>query len=139
MKFILFLMMGASMLLHAGLVKTGDRVTDTETGLQWQNDDKIEMNWREAIEYCEDLDFGEYSDWRLPNKKELHSIVDYKTCYPSTGSVFDDTASKYYWTSTTDALHKKNAYVVDFREGKIYVAEKIQEAEVYVRCVRSGL
>ncbi len=53
-------------------------VTDLATGLMWMKDDSgYGMEWQDALSYCEDLTHAGYSDWRLPNAKELQSIVDY--------------------------------------------------------------
>lgn len=53
-------------------------VTDLATGLMWmKNDSGYGMEWQDALNYCEDLTDAGYSDWRLPNAKELQSIVDY--------------------------------------------------------------
>lgn len=53
-------------------------ITDLATGLMWKKKDSgYGMVWREALAYCEDLTFAGYDDWRLPNAKELQSIVDY--------------------------------------------------------------
>ncbi|SLM31851.1 hypothetical protein MTBBW1_460007 [Desulfamplus magnetovallimortis] len=53
-------------------------ITDLATGLMWMKDDSgYGMVWQDALSYCEDLTFAGYSDWRLPNAKELQSIVDY--------------------------------------------------------------
>jgi hypothetical protein len=52
-------------------------LTDNVTGLAWQQeDDDVQRNWEDAITYCEGLSLAGYSDWRLPNIKELKSIVD---------------------------------------------------------------
>jgi hypothetical protein len=98
-------------------VDNGDgTITDRATGLMWmENDSQTGMIWEDALSYAEGLDFSGYSDWRLPNAKELQSIVDY-TRSPSTSgsaainSVFNATAITneagssdypFYWTSTT--------------------------------------
>lgn len=53
-------------------------ITDLATGLMWMQDDSgYGMVWQEALEYCETLDYAGHTDWRLPNAKELQSIVDY--------------------------------------------------------------
>ena len=91
-------------------------VTDAATGLTWQKADSGSgKNWEDALAYAEDLELGGHEDWRLPNAKELQSIVDY-TRSPSTTSsaaiapVFNCTtitneagAADYasYWTGTT--------------------------------------
>lgn len=61
-------------------------ITDNATGLMWQQaDDGNTYNWENALDYSESLILGGYSDWRMPNAKELQSIVDY-TRSPSTSS-----------------------------------------------------
>jgi len=106
-------------------------VLDRATGLTWMKADSGDpalagllrgtsrkdgtMNWEEALNYCETLDYAGHSDWRLPNAKELQSIVDY-TRSPKTSDsaaidpVFSATAIRdeggnrnfaSYWTSTT--------------------------------------
>ncbi len=58
-------------------------VTDAATGLMWQqangeeNPGDYQFDWRNALSYCEDLSLAGYDDWRLPDVKELQSIVDY--------------------------------------------------------------
>lgn len=69
-------------------VDNGDgTITDLATGLMWQQaDDGSTRNWEDALRYCQDLSLSGYSDWRLPNAKELHSIVDYTRCPDATDS-----------------------------------------------------
>jgi len=73
------------------------------------------MNFSQALRYAENLELGDKSDWRLPNAKELQSIVDYTRCPDVTGTaaidpIFDVTAIKneggkkdypFYWTGTS--------------------------------------
>jgi len=55
-------------------------ITDSDTTLMWQKeDDDTRRTWEQAITYCEGLSLGTYSDWRLPNIKELRTIVDTTT------------------------------------------------------------
>jgi len=59
-------------------------ITDNATGLMWmQNDNGTPVTWENALTYAENMTFAGYSDWRLPDIKELQSIVDY-TRSPST-------------------------------------------------------
>jgi len=69
-------------------VDNGDgTVTDLATGLMWQQaDDGISRDWEAALAYAENLNLGGYTDWRLPNAKELQSIVDYTRCPDSSNS-----------------------------------------------------
>ncbi len=64
--------------------------------------------WQDALAACENLDFAEITDWRLPNVTELHSLVDLTntdgifintTDFPDLGGTLFDLP--YYWTSTT--------------------------------------
>ena len=77
-------------------------ISDRATGLVWQReDDGRTRTWTEALAYGDGLTLGGASDWRLPNAKELHSIVDY-TRTPAIDPRFtlSDKAA-YLWSSTT--------------------------------------
>ncbi|MCP4124611.1 MAG: DUF1566 domain-containing protein, partial [Bacteroidetes bacterium] len=51
-------------------------ISDNATGLMWQQaDDGTTRDWKNALSYAENLSLGGHSDWRLPNAKELQSIV----------------------------------------------------------------
>ncbi len=53
-------------------------ISDLATGLMWQKcDSGVGMDWEDALSYAESAEYAGYSDWRLPNIKELQSIVDY--------------------------------------------------------------
>ena len=95
-----------------------DTITDSATGLQWQRDDSGQgMNWEDALAYCEGLELGGRDDWRLPNAKELHSIIDYSLSPDTTSTaainpIFNispitneaaDTDYPFFWTGTTHA------------------------------------
>ncbi len=91
-------------------------VTDNATGLMWtQADSGSGMNWQDALAYAESLTTGGHTDWRLPNAKELQSIIDYTRSPDTTGSAAIDPALSctritneggvadypFYWTGTT--------------------------------------
>ncbi len=94
-------------------------ISDNATSLMWSKEDSKEaMNWEEALAYAEEMNAQSYlgfSDWRVPNAKELQSIVDYSrspltTSSPALDPMFDATVIKdeageddygFYWTSTT--------------------------------------
>jgi len=123
------------------IVDNGDgTVTDTSTGLMWRQATAAgTMTWEEALSYCEDLSFAEYTDWRLPNRKELSSIVDFRTSYPAINADwFPDTASSKYWSSTTYSYANANinAWLINFSEGNNYYIYK--SSSNYVRAVRGG-
>lgn len=138
MRQILLITLGLSTALFASFSKNGNIVTDSTTGLQWQ-DDAISspMAWTAAIDHCENLTLDTYSDWRLPNLKELTSIVDDTKVNPSIDtSVFQNTASHRYWSSTTYAGNSGYAWYVYFSYG--YQDYGSKTYSYYVRCVRAG-
>ncbi|GLS92331.1 hypothetical protein GCM10007916_34020 [Psychromonas marina] len=98
-------------------VDNGDAtITDQATGLMWQQADSGKgLNWQQSLAYAENLTLAGHDDWRLPNAKELQSIVDY-TRSPETSNsaaidpIFEISSIKneggeidypYYWSSTT--------------------------------------
>jgi len=93
-------------------------ITDNASGLMWtKNDDGEGMTWENALSYAESSNFAGHSDWRLPNAKELHSILDYSRAPSVTNSAAIDpvfncseiideggnTNYPFYWTGTTHA------------------------------------
>lgn len=91
-------------------------VTDISSGLVWQQNDSGQgLFWTDALSYCEDLSLAGFTDWRLPNAKELQSIVDYLRSPDTTNSAAINTLFTtssitneagqndypFYWTSTT--------------------------------------
>jgi hypothetical protein len=93
-----------------------DTIDDRATDLMWQQGDSGQgMVWGDALSYCESLTLAGHDDWRLPNAKELQSIVNYNRSPDQTGSpaidpVFDVTLIEneagqddypFFWTSTT--------------------------------------
>ncbi|MDV7103389.1 DUF1566 domain-containing protein [Vibrio sp. TH_r3] len=113
-------------------IDNGDQtVSDNATGLIWQKSDSgMAMNWPVALSYCENLTLANRTDWRLPNVKELQSIVDYSrspdtTNSPSINSIFDSSSIlnendqldyANYWSSTTHKNLKngRNAAYIAF-------------------------
>lgn len=151
MKPILLLLTAFSLLFGAySRDNTQETVYDDETGLTWQNDDVSgtswnsysfsdvapDLNWTEAIEYCEALSHGGADDWRLPSINELLSITDLSAYSPAIDSTFQKTVSGGYWSSTTYARDTSSAWGVDFDNGNDHVNEKT--GNLYVRCVRVG-
>ncbi|MCB1306545.1 MAG: DUF1566 domain-containing protein [Leptospiraceae bacterium] len=91
-------------------------ITDNATGLTWQQGDSgTSRTFDQALTYCEGLSLGGSSNWRVPNIKELQSILDYSRAPDYTGSaainsIFNATSftneegiTDYatYWSSTT--------------------------------------
>jgi hypothetical protein len=51
-------------------------ISDLNTGLMWKKDEGPNLNWEEAMKYCQDLSLAGYTDWRLPSIRELPTIID---------------------------------------------------------------
>jgi len=75
-------------------------VTDTITGLMWQQADGGEMTIESAIQYCGNLNLGGFTDWRLPEAHEAFSILNHQNTNPSLNtSIFTTSTAEYWWTS----------------------------------------
>jgi len=112
-------------------------VTDNATGLIWQQeDDNTQRNWADAGTYCDTLDLGGSTQWRLPTVEELISITDKSTFNPSINPVFTNTDSSSYWSSTTNASATSYGWGVNFYYGNDYWFDKTNT--YYVRCVRAS-
>lgn len=125
---------------HAGSYTDGTgtaagTVTDNITGLVWQKqDDAVGRAWENAISYCEGLSLGGFTDWRLPNVKELNALVDDSRTTPSIDPLFTGTQSSNYWSSSTYAGNTTGAWLVSFGVGSTGSYSKTSTG--YVRCVR---
>jgi len=105
---------------HNTYVDNGDNtISDKSTGLMWDAIGSTEgMNWEEALAYAKDKNaknYLGYNNWRLPNAKELHTLVDYSRSPDYTNSAAIDAIFTvpeitneggqvdypWYWTSTT--------------------------------------
>ena len=112
-------------------------VTDNVTGLVWQQDGAYKAtSWQDAIDYCaNNVASLPGSGWRLPNYKELVSILDLGRVSPAIDPVFTDTQSNDFWSSTTHHDITGSAWVVAFGDGHVYSGGKTGGWS-YARCVR---
>jgi len=146
-------------------------ITDLNTGLMWEKKsvdgslhDASKMfvwsspvtdtvwDWIDAIntEVGNGIGFAGFNDWRLPNVRELLSIIDYGRLNPAVDPAFNNNVSAgctvltcsatvptgTYWSSTTVATVDVDAWTVDFAAGHVVAALK-SEAH-FVRAVRGG-
>ena len=131
MKVVFLIMIGVS------LSFASDVFVDSKTGLTWQDNSAVKetkMTWQDAKSYCSELSLGGYSDWRLPNIKELQSIVDISRYNPAIKKGFKYVSTYEYWSSSVSVLNTKYAWVVDFKNGFTNSNDKTDK--YYVRCVR---
>ena len=96
--------------------------------------------WIDGVNAEGGTGFAGHSDWRLPNVRELQSIVDYGRFSPAINPVFNNgldsfTAASNYWPSTPDAANPSRAWVVVFSSGFVNIFDKSLTSRV--RAVRS--
>lgn len=109
-------------------------VTDTQTKLIWQKTlDETGRAWDVASQYCENLELGGSSDWRLPRVDELHTITNY-ALLPAIDPVFVGAGS--CWSATTLAADPTCPWYVNFDRGGIMFDNL--DSQVFTRCVRGG-
>ena len=92
-------------------VDNGDgTITDNATGLMWAQDDSgAGLDWESALAYADSSSYAGYDDWRVPNIKELQSIVDYSGVYPAIDQTyFNITDEDAYFLSSTSAYFSPN-------------------------------
>ena len=125
-------------------------VTDNLTGLIWARNANLDgaKTWYDAIAYCTNLTYGGTNGWRLPNVREMHSLIDYGRNNPAlcntsgTGpwaenDPFTDVQSgSYYWSSTTAAVDTHYAWFLYLSDG--YVEPNDKTNPWYVWPVRGG-
>ncbi len=112
-------------------------VTDNHTGLIWQQGESTLMTWEQALAYAESLTLAGYSDWRLPNVKELRSINDDNLRGPSLDTTYFPGATvTRYWSSTTLVQDTTKAWRLDSDYGLTSYTPKTDLW--HVRCVRGG-
>jgi hypothetical protein len=111
-------------------------ITDQRTGLEWQKTDSGMMHtWQNALGYCEDLSLADKTDWRVPNIRELKSLVDYSRSYPAIDPAIPCQSSSY-WSSTTVANDASaSVWIVFFANGDDIWQLTTENA--FVRCVRT--
>lgn len=113
-----------------------DTVIDNCTGLEWQRfPSPLSPTWCQALDMCNGLSYGEHDDWRLPNVRELQSLVDYGRHSPSIDPVFA-TLPVAYWSSTSSVNSPTLAWGVIFLDGSL--AAGFKSGGHLVRAVRNA-
>ncbi len=98
----------------------------------------------DAENYCQNLDYAGYSDWRVPNRHEMYEIVYYGNAYsakPTIDDIFQNSAKINYRTSENVVGHSGNiltnqAFVISFTDGASYPLDRGENFGV--RCVRGA-
>ena len=96
-----------------------ETVLDNRTGIMWQRAVSPEVyTWAEAKKYTKSLTLAGYSDWRLPTKEELMSIVVKGPAPAIDTETFPNTPSEFFWSSSPYASYATGyAWGVDFDFG----------------------
>ena len=131
-------------------VSVDGTVSDSVTGLMWQTcsygqgydvatnsciNSAVKVNWQEALRAAVNDRTGAYTDWQVPNNKELASILEHSCVTPSINqSVFLGNKSEDYWTNTSGIADKTSAWVYTFDRGLNSLHDKT--SFVYLRLVR---
>ncbi|WP_026318015.1 Lcl C-terminal domain-containing protein [Algicola sagamiensis] len=125
-------------------------VTDTGAGLMWQRCSfgqtwnssasacdgfALRRNWENALQAAMDSTYAKYTNWRIPNVKELASLVERNCVDPAiNATIFPNTKSENYWTSSSDTNTPARAWSYAFYSGKNNT--KAKTITLYVRMVR---
>lgn len=134
------------------LSDTTEYVVDNTTGLAWARcvvgqswdstlqsctGEPLRLTWQEALQQASTFRAGNHTDWRLPNLKELVSIVERQCVEPAANlNLFPNAPDDRYWTSTphTGSSMTTRSWAVAFYNGRIDTSEK--SSDFYVRMVR---
>lgn len=127
-------------------------VVDSITGLAWArcligqtwdstnqtcSGEAERLSWQEALQTAKTFQVSNHTDWRVPNLKELASIVERQCVSPATNlEIFPNSTVDRYWSSTpnTSASKVGEAWAVAFYNGRIDSHDKL--VDFYVRMVR---
>ena len=113
----------------------GETVFDSATGLVWQKASVSGKDWNGALSYCESLTLAGKSDWRLPNKNELMTLIDYSKSEPA--SIFPGMTSETLWSSTFNTYYGGTNGLLTVKTGNGMIDYDYNSTELSVRCVRS--
>ena len=131
-------------------------VLDTKTGLVWKVCSEGQIwasdptctgisntySWKTALDAVQTLNaaggFAGQSDWRLPNIKELASIIELKCYFPAINlTIFPNTLSSFVWSSSPIVTPQYGAWFVDFNKG-IGSSNNKNGVNLHARLVRGG-
>lgn len=139
---------------HAGprfLTVDDGLVRDTATGLIWPRradaptpDMAFPLAWTEALDAVAAMNAASTlgrSDWRLPNRRELLSLVDFGQARPAAppDHPFQGLRQNWHWTSTTSAMAPRYAWYVHFAGGRMFYGRKDQYCLVLPVAGTSGI
>jgi hypothetical protein len=112
----------------------GATVLDRLTGLEWTrkaNFADFPQSWPDALEFVGGMNreaWNGHGDWRLPNRRELRSLVSYQTRDPALppSHPFREVFLGWYWSSTTAAINPAFAWYVHLEGGRMFYGGKTE-------------
>lgn len=115
-------------------IADGPVVRDELTGLVWLRDANqagFPLSWSEALEHVATLAAEGHAgrdDWRLPNRRELRSLISYANRNPAliSGHPFANVYLGWYWSSTSAAINPAYAWYVHLEGGRMFYGHKSQ-------------
>lgn len=111
-------------------------VTDTTTGIMWQKGNSEVMDlWENQLQYCSDLQLAGYYDWRLPNIRELETLIDDTRSPPLIDPIFGSLLGELT-SSSSSVSHPHYVWVIDTDSGSVHFRQK--QNLRHVRCARLG-
>ena len=123
-------------------IENGDgTVFDSSTNLLWQKNFVKKETWKEALAYCENLEYAGFDDWRLPNKNELVTLIDYSKADEEVVSSFPGFKREefFLWSSTTTATQYDPVWSIEPGGHVLLMGKGDYWEPGSVRCVRSDL
>lgn len=126
----------------------GRQVEDRLTGLVWSRDanpGEFPLTWDEAFAFIDQLNREHYqgaSNWRLPNRRELRSLMSHQTRRPALPErhPFENVFLGWYWSSTSYAGNPAHAWYVHMEGARMFYGGKDQSYLVWpVRGRSNGL
>lgn len=101
--------------------------------------DAAVYTWQNALTLAEGKSLAVYGDWRMPNIKELRSIVEGQCSDPAINLVvFPNTPASAFWSASPSSVNSNYAWFVEFDHGYAYDSKRYAYGGIYVRLVRSG-
>jgi hypothetical protein len=124
----------------------GETVTDLLTGLIWSKNSNpagFPMLWEESLDFIDSLNsqnFAGRNDWRMPNRKELHSLISFNENKPAIAAPnpFGKIFLAWYWTSTSYAGSLKHAWRVQLEGGRMFFGAKTEYSLLWPVCGESS-
>ena len=116
-------------------------ITDNLTGLMWEKksaaNEGLVYTYSAAVAYCENSTLGNFTDWRIPSRKEFSTVLNYEGYSPALDRAFFPDYSKLqtnYWTATDNINNSNQNWAIESSFGLCALRDKTKNSKV--RCVR---